>query len=91
MSNDNVTPIRPPSTSPPTGFDELQREMMNWLNALSCAAATLAQADVIDQDEMGSRARSTVHACNENLHRLMNDLESWEMRTRREGTTAVRS
>jgi hypothetical protein len=86
MSNDNVTPIRPLSTSPPTQFDELQREMMGWLNALSCAAATLSQCYVIDEDERGSRARSTVHVCDENLHRLMNELEGWELQTRREGT-----
>ena len=67
-------------------FDELQREMMDWLNALSCAAATLSQTYVLDDDEMGSRARSTVHACNENLHRLMDEFESWEMKSRREGT-----
>ncbi len=89
--SDNVTPIRPPSASPPTRFDELQREMMDWLNALSCAAATLAQCDVIDPDEMASRARSTVHACNENLHRLMNDIESWEIRTRQGTAPAVGS
>jgi hypothetical protein len=88
----DVTPIRPDlPVLGPSPFDELQREMMDWLNALSCAAAALAQSGVIDQDEMASRARSTVHACNENLHRLMDDLEGWELRTRREGATAVGS
>jgi hypothetical protein len=81
-----VTPIRPvPPTFERSEFDDLQTQMMDWLNALSCAAATLAQSDTIDQNEMASRARSTVHACNENLHRLMNKLESWELRTRRKG------
>jgi hypothetical protein len=89
--SDNVTPIRPPSAPPPTQFDKLQREMMDWLNALSCVAATLSQCDVIDEDEGGSRARSTVHACNENLHRLMNEIEGWELETRRGAAPAVRS
>jgi hypothetical protein len=82
MPSENVTPIRPEAPGP-SPFDELQREMMNWLNALSCAAATLSQTYVLDDDDRGSKARSTVHACDENLHRLMNEIEVWELQTRR--------
>jgi hypothetical protein len=80
-----VIPIRPePPTFKRSEFDELQIQMMDWLNALHCACAVLAQSDLIDQDEPTSRARSLAHACNANLHRLMDELESWELRTRHE-------
>jgi hypothetical protein len=92
QNTDNVTPIRPgPPVLERSPFDELQREMMDWLNALSCAAATLSQTYVIDEDERGSMARSTVHACNENLHRLMHELEGWELDTRHGAALAVQS
>jgi Restriction alleviation protein Lar len=87
MSNDNTTPIRPPSV--PTRFDELQRQMMDQLNALSCAAAMLDLSGVTDQNEIGSRASSTIHVCDENLHRLMNEIEEWDLQARRERTEEV--
>ena len=77
MASDNISPIRPDVRVPPPhrSFDELQIEMMDWLKVLSCGCTTLAHSDLIDHDETTSRARAAAHACNANLHRLMNELE----------------
>lgn len=75
-----VKQIRPPSASTHGQFGELEREMMVWLNALTCASVTLSGSGVIDSDDEASIARSTIHVCNKNLRRLMEQLESWEMR-----------
>jgi hypothetical protein len=78
-----VTPIRPgmPISGQCRTFDELQTEMMVWLNALSCACTQLGQSDAISRDESASRARAVAFSCDANLHRLMNELETWEIRT----------
>jgi hypothetical protein len=85
MASDNISPISPNvrvPTRPHRSFDQLQYEMMDWLNVLSCVCTTLAHSCLIDQDETTSRARGAAHACNANLHRLMNELERWELDTR---------
>jgi len=64
-------------------FTTLQREMMDWLNTLSIAAYSLANCSELDSSALGSKARNVVHKVDENLHRLMNELEIWELRGRR--------
>jgi hypothetical protein len=39
--------------------------------------------------DRGGESRSTVHACNKNLHRLMNEIEEWELTRREETAPAV--
>jgi hypothetical protein len=74
-----ATPVK---TCAGRDFSALQYEMLDWLNALTCAVHSLGGCSELDGSELGSQARSVARLCNRNLHRLMDELERWEMHSR---------
>lgn len=68
-------------------FSTLMEEMLDWTNTVKCAWHALEASDVVDGDETASKARNVICACERNLVRLLDQLETWEMRTRRGART----
>jgi len=54
------------------------------LNTLTCALHSLNGCPELDGSDLGSKALSVVRRCDRNLHRLMDDLEKWELQNRPE-------
>ena len=61
-------------------FGEIHNQLNLWRSVLRCAVVTLDSSDDHGASEVASRAGNVLHACAENLDRISNQLDSWDVR-----------
>jgi hypothetical protein len=56
-------------------FDELEDEILDWINTLQSVSKALDQSEGCGGCEIGARATNAVRLCAKNLYRLATQLE----------------